>query len=139
MNTREFNKQYKDYFVILPIGGRETDCKLDYESRERFNQLCESSDLNTIIRMSILKWEIIAASYLTDRPITSDGGWTTCALCRIFIDVHHCKGCPVMAKTGTASCYKTPYTDFAHYCYEDNDYFRTAKAEIRFLKSLLQC
>jgi hypothetical protein len=134
MNTREFNKQYKDYFTILPMNN-EKESKLDYRERIVFHRLCESSDLNTKLRLSILKWEIIAASYLTDRPITSDGGWTTCALCRTFID-NQCEGCPVALNSGP-TCRYTPYNVFTHYCITNDQYFQTAKQEIRYLKKLL--
>jgi len=95
---------------------------------------------------SIEKWKKICEGTGEDR---SRGN---CPLCKSFFDDidhdgHGCKDCPVKIKTGKSGCGKTPYSKWTNHhmaahstcggkveCFAC---FLLARAELRFLKSLL--
>lgn len=79
------------------------------------------------LKGSIKKWEKIVAGTGIDK------GSDNCPLCMMFIE-QECKGCPVRHATGKIYCENTPYID---YCCSDGDGTLEAKAEVKFLKSLL--
>ena len=90
------------------------------------------------LRGSISKWRAIAAGRKKDQ------GWENCPLCIKFLHNSEdiCSGCPVSAKTHSAGCRGTPYerweelgglTEKA----TTTRLVRAAKAEVRFLESLL--
>lgn len=68
------------------------------------------------LRGSIKKWERIATGH------GKDGGSTNCPLCKEFLSQNSpCHGCPVMQRTGQASCRDTPYVNFYHIASAEND------------------
>lgn len=71
-----------------------------------------------------------------------------CALCKMFaIKNGHCVGCPVAAKTGHQSCFRSPWDSardaFSVWCRNPgstrarDDFRAAARAEREFLESLL--
>jgi hypothetical protein len=92
------------------------------------------------LKGSIRKWEKIVAGMGGDR------GPANCALCEMFLHEHACRGCPVYSRTGQEGCRGTPYDDWKgrRHPHGQNEVFATtphyksaARAEVRFLKSLL--
>ena len=94
---------------------------------------------------SILKWEWLVKQLeggKLEKVPWSD--YDSCAPCAIYLDTSEleekwCIGCPVMQKTGKSQCENSPY-----YKYQDQvggeemkPAIRAAKAEVKFLKSLL--
>ena len=98
------------------------------------------------LRGSIAKWQAIV-----DSTAAKDRGAANCPLCTLFCrGHHHCKRCPVKARTGQLGCGESPYDDWIdHQTAEHMDILRRtrqpgcaeclrlAKAELAFLESLL--
>lgn len=108
------------------------------------------------LKESIAHWERLVKT----RPanVTQDEPYAEhCALCKwFFVSPRRCKGCPVSEKTGQTHCIGTPYYEAerawrwlaenpvepsaAASCKEKlqlNRWRKAARAELRFLKSLL--
>lgn len=106
----------------------------------------------TALKRCIMRWEKIAAGE------TYSAGADTCALCGLFNnddtddtdDNTRCNGCPVANKTGMTLCRGTPYLAFVASAGERATRWvgapvwatnaaaeKAARAEVRFLKSLL--
>lgn len=67
------------------------------------------------LRGSIKKWERIVTGHGRDE------GSKNCPLCQEFMFRDRpCYGCPVMKRTGQASCRGTPYMEFYHVASEEN-------------------
>lgn len=90
------------------------------------------------LKGSIAKWEKIVAG------TGVDDGTDNCPLCKLFYGLG-CMGCPVAIKSGRDTCKKTPYGGWmlATFGQEwprrviDAGQKKAARAELRFLKSLL--
>jgi len=98
------------------------------------------------LKKSIKHWE---QNVVAKTPEEASIGPDDCALCGLFIDnldaaYNSCIGCPVREKTGQELCEGTPY-ELAANKYQDwrrastprSSFTRAAKAELKFLKSLL--
>lgn len=101
----------------------------------------------TALMGSIEKWEKIVAGTGVDNAMEN------CPLCREFLSLGSCTGCPVDSKTNRPLCKGTPYVAFAdfmerlpvyrtpinHLPSQDDrtEATRLAQAELDFLKSLL--
>lgn len=104
-------------------------------------------DTLAALRGSVAKWERIVAGTDINRAIEN------CPLCAAFNHPpSHCRGCPVMDKTGQFGCGGTPYEEFEASVSLDggvglnlNDlgglhrarFLKLAQAELDFLRSLL--
>ena len=92
------------------------------------------------LKGSIAKWQAVVAGK------GADEGGNNCPLCQMFfVGVpisERCIGCPVAKRAKTIGCYKTPWQEWAAH-QDETGYARTqkqkrlARAELRFLKSLL--
>lgn len=96
------------------------------------------------LKASIDKWQRNVKAEAPDMVFT---GSDDCPLCKLFWSGEadqSCIGCPVMGRTGKLYCEKTPH-DKAWMAHRNwlmgegsKDAFRkTARAEVKFLKSLL--
>ena len=85
----------------------------------------------TALKGSIEKWEEVVARAGEDR------GSPPCPLCTLFLRNDRCYGCPVMEKTHEHGCYGTPYISFCQDSGRGTKNKEYAKAELKFLKSLL--
>ena len=94
------------------------------------------------LKGSIAKWEAIVAGTGTDEGVRN------CPLCKLFNPFEApftgCLGCPVRDATGESSCNGSPYQEWSKYWDGDlgnttstTEERRLAKAELRFLRSLL--
>jgi hypothetical protein len=99
------------------------------------------------IDIAIEKWEFIAQLLNNGYEVIYDGGISTCALCRLYINNDDCDGCPVSAATKVETCISTPYVDFVEYRGEylnskkttnvdTKRLARIAEREVEFLRSL---
>lgn len=88
----------------------------------------------TALKGSIKKWQGIVAGKVKDE------GPDNCPLCKLFYAIN-CRGCPVSKATGLKWCDGTPYSDLWSNCNDgmakSNPQIYAAKAEVKFLKSLL--
>lgn len=100
------------------------------------------------LKASIAKWEKNAVAKTTGDYLKSV---KDCPLCGLFY-AKDCDGCPISEKTGQTVCEGTPYAEAAE-AWSDWDWWtvidgkaraksrakalRAAKAEVKFLKSLL--
>jgi len=85
---------------------------------ERFKEMTDvhGSDVNTLLDLSLKKWQFLLEEMeLTGWPVR-DGGPTTCALCSSFNMIGgqgYCSTlCPIKADTGRDACADTPYDDW---------------------------
>jgi len=86
------------------------------------------------LKLSIEKWEYIAAYVKTGIEKPLDGGTNSCALCALYFG-RECAGCPVREKTGKKVCGGSPYQDYEQALV--NEAQLQATREVAFLKGLL--
>jgi hypothetical protein len=85
---------------------------------------------------SIKKWEAIVAGTAGDK------GDDNCPLCKLFLWLQDCEGCPVKEKTGRMSCEGSPYDRWLNMEWSYDQRADTperklaAKAMLKFLESL---
>ena len=91
---------------------------------------------------TIKKWEKIVAG------TGADEGSTNCPLCKFFVDLPFCYGCPIADFTKESGCFNTPWSKWLSHQYNRHDAKtelrvhcptcrELAEEELRFLKSLL--
>ena len=93
------------------------------------------------LEASIAKWEASATATNIDDVLDGAG---SCPLCKLFFYDKECVGCPVYEATEKWACKRTPYGK-AHKTFVSvlrnqkpiSDFRKAAKAEVKFLKSLL--
>lgn len=100
------------------------------------------TDRLNALRMSVRKWRFMARWIGVNGKALLDGGFETCALCRLFHPSgasDFCSGCPVKRKTGSSLCHETPYLPYDKARRENAAGLALAAArdEVEFLKSLL--
>jgi hypothetical protein len=88
------------------------------------------------LKGSIKKWEKIVAG------TGMDEGTANCPLCQLFFYPRGlfgkpCAGCPVSEKTGWSYCTGTPYHEYVGAVENLGTERGAAKAELKFLRSLL--
>lgn len=99
----------------------------------------------TALKSSIKRWEENVAA---ERPWDASTHGGDCALCLLFspVSADDCGKCPVKLKTGLNNCSMTPWgrANFALGSWSSDEcspkkaaWVKAAKAELRFLKSLL--
>lgn len=113
---------------------------MGFRAAEGVGRVMDSKTLKAL-KGSIAKWEAIVAGTGVDK------GPSNCPLCLAFWDNSmgevSCLGCPVRDATGEDGCVGTPYekwedlTECKDQKADTPELKKAARAELRFLKSLL--